>query len=747
MWCLFMAYLQFVRRVFVSLFLGLGLVPLAAPEADAARGFGGRPSFGRPSVNRPVRDAYRSKREAAPKRHAEPRREHPQTTAHAKSRPERVQKSERPERKIAKSRDDDKSKRSDDARKHQVKEPAPRTSKAAETAGRRDETAKQKGESTTKSQQSPKPSKPVVTARSSESSGRSNTTSDAASRAAGTDAASRTNGRPQHPGSDGPPKRTPETKPTWPNLSLVAALAGASCVGGRVLHASCGCPEGLTRHSVGNGQFVCGVVSCAGGTASRRSCECAAGVKRREYGAGRFACGNGPIVPAGLPPLVGPLPQTATYGGQALTDGSGSVSTTQASAGPPNSTPTKAASADAPAALPPPPPAGPTAPRARPPVVQIPTVAQAGRTYVPDEIVISVNSATPQSVEDGVAQRYRLQLIERTPLTLLGQRLVRYRIPDRRSVPAVLAALLAEPGINERQPNYIYRRQQGAARPEAPSMQYALAKVGLASDDDAKPGRGVVIGIIDTGVDPGHPDLMATEVVSFDATSAGGDMTSAHGTAIAGIIAAKGTVRGIAPFAKILSARAFTPQKASLVPTSTSYMLAKSFDWTVANGARVLNLSFAGPADPLIQKVVSESDTRNVVMVAAAGNGGRKAAPAYPGAYPEVIAVTATDAADRIYENANQGAYIALAAPGVDILVATKGRGHDLESGTSFAAAHISGIVALIIERNPRIPTTAVRGALISTATDLGMTGRDDAFGAGLVNAPAALKLATSWSK
>jgi subtilisin family serine protease len=132
---------------------------------------------------------------------------------------------------------------------------------------------------------------------------------------------------------------------------------------------------------------------------------------------------------------------------------------------------------------------------------------------------------------------------------------------------------------------------------------------------------------------------------------------------------------------------------------------------------------------------------KGIVMVAAAGNAGPTAPPAYPAAYPGVIAVTAVDAADRRYMHANRGRYIAIAAPGVDVLAPVDGGQHELLSGTSFATAYVSGIAALLLERDPSLDPAAVARLIAAAADDLGPVGRDDDFGAGRINALEALEL------
>ena len=105
-----------------------------------------------------------------------------------------------------------------------------------------------------------------------------------------------------------------------------------------------------------------------------------------------------------------------------------------------------------------------------------------------------------------------------------------------------------------------------------------------------------------------------------------------------------------------------------------------------------------------------------------------------------VIAVTATDSIDALYADANQGNYIALAAPGVDVLAPALHEAYQMATGTSFAAAHVSGVIALMLESDPRMPVQKIRDVLQSGALDLGPRGRDEQFGAGRVNALAVLR-------
>lgn len=150
-------------------------------------------------------------------------------------------------------------------------------------------------------------------------------------------------------------------------------------------------------------------------------------------------------------------------------------------------------------------------------------------------------------------------------------------------------------------------------------------------------------------------------------------------------------------------------------------------------------MSFAGPQDPAIGRSLAAAAKKNIVLIAAAGNAGAKSPPLYPAADPNVIAVTATDTDDKLFEAANRGKHIAIAAPGAQIMVAIPDGGYDVSSGTSLAAAEVSGIAALMLQHKPDIAATKLRDTLMASARDLGPKGRDAMFGAGLADAYGAL--------
>src|SRR5262249_15985811 len=152
--------------------------------------------------------------------------------------------------------------------------------------------------------------------------------------------------------------------------------------------------------------------------------------------------------------------------------------------------------------------------------------------------------------------------------------------------------------------------------------------------------------------------------------------------------------------------RAFSPDKASS-PKATSENILKGLDWAINRGARIINMSFAGPDDPMLHLALKKAYDKGVVLIAAAGNAGPKSPPLFPAANENVIAVTATDQDDQPFAQANQGPHIAVAAPGVEILASAPNASYELSTGTSIAAAHVSGVVALLLERYPTLDPAA----------------------------------------
>jgi subtilisin family serine protease len=358
--------------------------------------------------------------------------------------------------------------------------------------------------------------------------------------------------------------------------------------------------------------------------------------------------------------------------------------------------------------------------------------------FVATEVLVALPSNFTQQALDTLARRHRLVRLESQAIGLTGTTFHRWQITDQRSVADIVRALEADTGVRTAQPNYRFTLQQ-TQRQTANDFQYALEKLRLPEAHQLATGDSVLVAVIDNGIDTAHPEFAALIAGSFNATERP-QPPAHHGTGITGTIAAHALLTGVAPAARILAIRAFAPTGKGDEDGSTSLALLKSIDWAVSNGARVINMSFAGPRDPELALAIAAAAKKGVVLVAAAGNAGPKSAPLYPAADPNVIAVTATDPDDKLFVRSSRGHHIAVAAPGVDILAPAPSDTYQIMTGTSVAAAQVSGIVALLLEARPSLTPQDVRKVLLSTARDLGPKGRDDQFGAGLADAYGAVE-------
>ena len=370
-------------------------------------------------------------------------------------------------------------------------------------------------------------------------------------------------------------------------------------------------------------------------------------------------------------------------------------------------------------------------------------VAAADRTHVDREVLVELSGTQPGTINRLAAQN-GLTLLDSADLTLADTTIHRLRINGRRSVDSVVNALGRDARVAAAQRNHVYRLavDAGQAHYSLSANQYAATKLRLVEAHRVATGVGITVAVIDSGIDASHPELKDA-IGGSENTLSSAAVPDQHGTAIAGAIAARGQLRGVAPGARILAIRAFAPATSRGRAEGSSWDIVRAVDLAGRAGAQVVNMSFAGPADRLMSREIAGGIKSGMVFVAAAGNAGASAPASYPAAEPGVIAVTATDPQDRLYGDANRGPYVAVAAPGVDVLVPSPNAGYDTSTGTSVAAAHVSGIVALMLQRHGNLSPAAVRTALASQATDLGAPGPDPEFGAGLVDAYGALGLAS----
>jgi hypothetical protein len=318
--------------------------------------------------------------------------------------------------------------------------------------------------------------------------------------------------------------------------------------------------------------------------------------------------------------------------------------------------------------------------------------------------------------------------------------------------------------------NFLYRSyrpagEEGVAVPPAPP-----AKAGAGCDtarcygpnligwrpELAACARSVVVGIIDTAFDQTHSAVKGLSLIQHPADK---DRRSNnwHGTGVAALLAgaSASSTPGLIPEAEHVVVDAFYSSRGAegsgseaQTVTDTDHLV-WALETLQEKHAQVVNMSLVGPRDPAIHAEISKMARRGVVFVAAAGNGGPAAAEAFPAAYQEVIAVTAIDRNKHGYAEANHGAYIDVAAPGVRVWTALPGEGQGFLSGTSFAAPFVTAIAAATYNATP-MKTAAAEGRRALNPKDevlarmgiekLGGGGpgaRDRVFGWGLVQAPA----------
>jgi subtilisin family serine protease len=376
---------------------------------------------------------------------------------------------------------------------------------------------------------------------------------------------------------------------------------------------------------------------------------------------------------------------------------------------------------------------GPTGqPPGRPGIGALPSATNGD--FLPDEVVVELAANGADQAAVSLARRFRLTQLDSFDIPGAGTRLYRWRITDRRTPPAVARAIEADHSAASVSLNYVMRLYGEAPAPvaAAPLEQYALEKMQLTQAHVLAQGDNVLVAIIDGGVDRSHPELQGVIADTFDAVRTG-YQPHPHGTAVAGAIAAQARLKGAAPAAHILAAQAF--DRGQDRTEGNGFNVAKAIYWATDRGARIINMSFAGLRDPTIERSLHYARQKGAILVAAVGNKGPLSVPLFPAANPEVIAVTATDADDRLFPEANRGKHIAVAAPGVDLFLPGLGGTYQEISGTSFAAAEVSGTIALLVERKPDLTHDDARRILMSTAHDLGAPGYDPHFGAGLVDA------------
>jgi hypothetical protein len=307
-----------------------------------------------------------------------------------------------------------------------------------------------------------------------------------------------------------------------------------------------------------------------------------------------------------------------------------------------------------------------------------------------------------------LAREQGLKLVTDWPMPLIGVDCFVMSVPDARSPSEVAALLSRDKRVAWAEPMNVFHAQGEPAKYNDPlfAAQPAAAAWRLADLHEIATGRNVRVAVIDSMIDIKHPDLAGQVQVSRNFAPGRGDGPEQHGTGVAGVIAARGGnglgIVGIAPQARLMALRAcwqLPAQSARAASTICDTLsLAMALDFAIANKAQVINLSLSGPDAPLLSKLLDAALVRGITVVGAFDN----ALPGggFPASHRGVVA--ATDAPTGV---TNGGTYV---APGRGVPTTEPGGRWFLVNGSSYAAAHVSGLFALLRERNSRITRPAI---------------------------------------
>jgi Subtilase family len=349
------------------------------------------------------------------------------------------------------------------------------------------------------------------------------------------------------------------------------------------------------------------------------------------------------------------------------------------------------------------------------------------RDYVPDEVVVA-------NLGDDARSGIRLLgfvVLDEQELESLGLTITRLRVPRQMTAPSARTLLASRYPDVLVDVNALYRTQGQLSLPP-PDYPGKLIGWGRAPDSC---GQDVRIGVLDTAVDVATSGLSGAHIVQRSFLPAGVKAAPTdHGTAIASILVgqhARGG-GGLLPGAGLDVASVFGADSAG-IPMADVVALLGGLDWLVGSGAQVINMSFAGDANNVVAVALRRVVNGRAIVVAAVGNEGPAAPPAFPAAEPGVIGVTAVDNRSQPYADANRGDDVDFAAPGVRVWTPGPTTSGSYHTGTSFAAPFVTAAVAARLAEGAEPNADGIADGLAATAVDLGQPGKDPVFGRGLI--------------
>jgi subtilisin family serine protease len=316
-----------------------------------------------------------------------------------------------------------------------------------------------------------------------------------------------------------------------------------------------------------------------------------------------------------------------------------------------------------------------------------------------------------------LARDYDVKRIDGWPIQSLEVYCAVLEVPAESDVDAVIAALAADPRVDLVQRMNLFVTQATAYDDPYLELQTAAAELEVEHAHRLATGRGVSIAIIDSAIDANHPDLrgrvrLARDLVASHPSGRNGEV---HGTAIAGIIASavnnnEGII-GVAPDVSIAALRAcWAIAEDGLAAQCSTFSLAQALEVALDLEPNVINLSLAGPADPLLSRLLDAAIARGIVVVTAQPQTATNSL-AFPSSHPHVLA------AHSSLEAVHSASPYVLPAPAREVLTTTPGAHYAFLTGNSLAAAHTTGVVALLMEREPDLDAERIAAILTASTT------------------------------
>jgi subtilisin family serine protease len=316
-----------------------------------------------------------------------------------------------------------------------------------------------------------------------------------------------------------------------------------------------------------------------------------------------------------------------------------------------------------------------------------------------------------------LAREHQLRRVDGWPIQSLDVYCEVFAVSDDRKLEDVIAALAADPRVDLVQPMNLFDTQTTHYDDPYADLQSGAIQMEVEEAHRIATGRGVSIAIIDSAIDGSHPDLrgrvrLTRNLVEHQPITHGGEV---HGTAIAGIIASAVNNRegiiGVAPDVSIAALRAcWAVSEDSLAAQCSSFSLARALEVALSVHPNVINMSLAGPVDPLLSRLLDEVIARGIIVVAAQAETDASS-HAFPASHPKVLS------AHSSMDSSGAPSPYRIAAPAIEVLTTTPGAKYAFLTGNSLAAANTAGVVALLMERDPKLDVEKIAALLTDTTT------------------------------